>query len=498
MTPQPSASPLPVLSAGEVAAILKEDLTSFIEASFYELNPGQKLLVGPHIEVIATKLEQVRAGKVKRLIVNLPPRHLKSHCVTVAFVAFLLGHDPARHVICASYGQDLSDELAAKCRRVMQSHFYRALFGNILGGKQSVSDYGTAAGGRRLATSVGGVLTGRGADLIILDDPQKADDALSETHRKTVNTWYDNTLLSRLNDKTKGAIVIVMQRLHQDDLVGHVLEQENWDVLSLPAIAEDDECHLIEGPLGKRYFVRRPGDVLHPEREDAASLKVTRATQGEFTFAAQFQQSPIPLGGAIIKREWLRFYELGDEPAKFQMVIQSWDTANKSGELNDFSVCTTWGVHQKTYYLLHVCRKRLDFPELKREARRLNDQFKPHKIIIEDKASGTQLIQSLKDDRLYRVTPYSPPTGSDKIMRLHAQSALFENGRVYLPKSAPWLGEYIIELIGFPGSRYADQVDSTTQALDYMSNTLRRPMVISDKVLEMTSRPTQYSRRTFW
>lgn len=496
MTPASHPLPLPALSPGEVAAILKQDLTSFIEASFYELNPAQKLLVGPHIEVIATKLEQVRAGKVRRLIINLPPRHLKSHCVTVAFNAFLLGHEPTRHVICASYGQDLADELAAKCRRVMQSQFYRVLFGNVLDGKQSVSDFETTAGGRRLATSVGGVLTGRGADLIILDDPQKADEALSETSRKAVNTWYDNTLLSRLNDKTKGAIVIVMQRLHQDDLVGHVLEQEKWDVLSLPAIAEVDERHLIDGPLGKRYFVRRPGDILHPEREDAASLAATRSTSGEFTFAAQHQQSPVPLGGAIIKRDWLRYYEPADKPARFQLVIQSWDTANKSGELNDYSVCTTWGSVKNAYYLLHVCRKRLNFPELKQEARRLNDQFKPNKIIIDDKASGTQLLQSLKHDGLYRVTPYSPPAGADKAMRLHAQSALFENGRVFLPKSAPWLGDYITELVGFPGSRFADQVDSTTQALDHLSR--RRVMTISDELLERTRRPGPYFRRSFW
>ena len=153
------------------------------------------------------------------------------------------------------------------------------------------------------------------------------------------------------------------------------------------------------------------------------------------SFAAQYQQSPIPLGGAIIKRDWLRYYERGEEPAKFQYVIQSWDTANKSGELNDFSVCTTWGVHHKFYYLLHVSRKRLNFPELKHEARRLFAQFKPHKVLIEDKASGTQLLQSLKDDGLYRVTPYSPPAGSDKAMRLHAQSALFENGSVFYRKA---------------------------------------------------------------
>ena len=456
------------LSAQEFAFILKHDLTSFIERSFYELHPGHQLDLAPHIEVIATKLEAVRRGEIKRLIVNLPPRHLKSHCVSVAFVAWLLGHDPAKHVICACYGQDLADELAGACRQVMRSPFYCNLFGCLLAGRQAVNDFETVAGGRRLATSVGGVLTGRGADIIVLDDPQKADEALSETSRKATHTWFDNSLLSRLNDKTKGAIIIVMQRLHQDDLVGHVLEQEDWDVLSLPAIAEVDQCHLIQGPFGRRWFRRKTGDILHPARESAVSLANTRRAMSEFSFASQYQQNPMPLGGAIVKTEWLRFYELGEEPAAFWTTLQSWDTANKSGELNDYSVCTTWGVFDEHFYLLDVSRKRLNFPDLKREAHRLAELYSADTILVEDKASGTQLIQDLKSEGLFPITPYKPPAGADKIMRLHSQAAAFENGRVLLPKEATWLSDYLNEITGFPGSRYADQVDSTTQALDYM------------------------------
>ncbi len=470
MTGMNAAEAQPTLSAEEPSLVLREDLTSFIERSFYELHPDRHLDLAPHIEVIATKLEAVRRGEIKRLIINLPPRHLKSHCVSVAFIAWLLGHDPAKHVICASYGQDLADDLAAACRRLMRSPFYRTLFGNILGARQAVNDFETVHGGRRLATSVGGVLTGRGADIIVLDDPQKADEALSETSRKATQTWFDNTLRSRLNDKANGVIILVMQRPHQDDLIGHVLEQEHWDILSLPAIAEVDECHLIEGPLGRRFFRRKPGDILHPARESAQSLADTRCAISEFSFASQYQQNPIALGGAIVKTEWLRFYEPGEQPGKFPFILQSWDTANKSGDLNDFSVCTTWGIVKDRYYLLHALRKRLTFPDLKRNVRSLAERFSPGEILVEDKASGTQLIQELKGDCRYRITPYSPPAGADKIMRLHTQTPAFENGRVLLPKEAPWLSEYINELTGFPGSRYADQVDSTTQALDYLQS----------------------------
>ena len=195
--------------------------------------------------MIATKLEAVRKGLIKRLIINLPPRGLKSHCASIVFPAWYLGHDPTGQIICASYGQDLADKFARDCRTIMMAEWYRRIFRTRLANRQAVADFTTTEQGVRMSTSVGGVLTGRGADLIIIDDPLKPDEALSQTQRKAVNDWYDNTLLSRLNDKTNGRIIIIMQRLHQDDLVGHVLGKEDWDVLSFPAIAERDETHVI-------------------------------------------------------------------------------------------------------------------------------------------------------------------------------------------------------------------------------------------------------------
>jgi predicted phage terminase large subunit-like protein len=314
-------------------------------------------------------------------------------------------------------------------------------------------------------------LTGRGADLIILDDPLKPDDALSETRRNGVNEWYDNTLLSRLNSKETGVIVIVMQRLHQDDLVGHVRDQERWNVLSFPAIAEEDESHLIESPLGQRRFARKAGEALQPERESLQTLKVMRQTMGEYHFASQYQQNPMPLAGIIVKSEWIRLYEPSDLPSRFIFTLQSWDTANKSGELNDFSVCSTWGVLNRHYYLLDVFRKRLNYPDLKRAVKEQARKHDVNIVLIEDKASGTQLIQDLKAEGMFGIRPYDPPAGSDKTLRLYAQTAEFESGRVLLPRSAPWLDEYTRELTTFPGSKYDDQVDSTTAALDHLKST---------------------------
>ena len=456
------------LTRAEFDFIVKNDLTSFIELSFPELNPQTPFVHCPHIEVIAAKLDACRQGKIRRLIINLPPRSLKSHCVTVAFPAFLFGHNPAAQIICASYGQDLADKLARDCRTLMASPFYRRLFPKsvLSQEKQAVNDFMTTAQGFRMATSVGGVLTGRGADLIILDDPLKPEDALSETRRNSANDWYDNTLLSRLNSKKTGVIIIVMQRLHQNDLVGHVLEQEGWEVLSFASIAEEDEDHQYLTPFGPRVFKRKAGGALQPEREDIRVLASMRKSIGEYNFMSQYQQNPVPAGGVMVKTDWLQYYDV--LPERFTMILQSWDTANKSGELNDFSVCTTWGVFDSRYYLLEVFRRRVNYPDLKRAVSDQANRHNPHVILIEDKASGTQLIQDLKYDGVFSVQGYDTPYGTDKISRLNSQTAQIENGRLILPRSASWLDEYVRELTIFPGGKFDDQVDSTTQALDYL------------------------------
>lgn len=465
------------LTLAECNTIYRNDLMSFIERSFLELNPETQFLSSPHLEVMASKLELCHQGKLRRLIINLPPQSLKSHSISVAFAAWMLGHDPAKQIICASYGQNLADKLARDCRTVMLSNFYRSIFlGTRLSPeKQAVNEFMTTKQGFRLSTSVGGVLTGRGADMIILDDPTKPDDAMSDTRRKSVNDWYDNSLLSRLNDKEKGSIILVMQRLHMDDLVGHVLEQGGWEVLSFPAIAEEDETFEIENIFGRRCFHRRAGEALHPERESLETLARIRATLGEYHFSSQYQQSPVPVSGAIVKTDWLRFYEPENELPEFSHILQSWDTANKAGELNDYSVCTTWGVeNRRKYYLLDVFRARLDFPGLKKAAVAQQQKHDPRIVLVEDRASGTQLIQELKAEGMYFVKSYLPPSGSDKVMRLHAQTALFESGNILFPKSASWLPEYLRELAAFPGSKFDDQVDSTTQALEYFTSVLRK------------------------
>jgi predicted phage terminase large subunit-like protein len=453
------------LTRAQYETLLRQDFATFAARCFQDLNPQTELAMNWHLEVIAAKLTAVREGKIRRLIINLPPRHLKSLMASIAFPAWCLGHDPSAQILCVSYAQDLSDKLARDCRSIMLSPWYRQIFPTRLAPhRQAVQEFITTRQGYRLATSTGGVLTGRGADIILIDDPLKPEEALSEAQRKAANEWYDHTLYSRLNDKRHGAIVIIMQRLHEDDLVGHVLAQEGWEVLSFPGIAEADEVHRIETIWGAQCFRRRQGEALHPDREPLETLDRIRRTIGEYNFAGQYQQSPAPLGGGLVKAESFKRYGEKDRPERFDRIVQSWDTANKATELSDFSVCTTWGVRGKDLFLLGLFRRRLEYPALKRAVRELQSLFGANEVLIEDKASGTQLIQELITDGCYGVTPYQPTC--DKIMRLNAQTAMIETF-VYIPEAAPWLAEYLHELMVFPNGKHDDQVDSTAQFLDW-------------------------------
>jgi hypothetical protein len=303
----------PRLSQADLTRLMRHDFASFIAAAFVELNPGTSYLHNWHIDVLAARLTAFAQGKTTRLVIMLPPRSLKSHCASVSLIAWLLGQDPTKRIICASYSQDLADFHARACLKLMQSSLYRHLFPatQLSTSRPATAEFFTTLQGMRLATSVGGTLTGKGGDFVIIDDPLKPEDAMSDTLRNHVNEWYDGTMISRLNNKATGGVLIIMQRLHEDDLVGHVLQQHGWEVLRLPAIADTDEEFRIDTPLGHRTFKRQEGEALHPERESIATLDQIRTAQGEYHFAAQYQQLPAPRGGGLLKTAWLQYYAAG-------------------------------------------------------------------------------------------------------------------------------------------------------------------------------------------
>jgi len=445
-------------------AIIRTDFPSFISQAFQILSPSATYYDNWHIHAMAYQLEQVRLGKIRRLIITVPPRSLKSQICSVAFPAYILGLDPTKRMICISYSQDLATKLSNDCREVMSSRLYRQVFSQtkLSPLKNTESEFATTQKGYRLASSIEGTVTGRGGDIIIIDDPLKPVDALSDSRRERVNNAFFNTIMSRLDDKRTGAIIIVMQRLHEDDLVGRLVREapEEWTVLSLPAIAEQEEEIDIGGP---RPYVRHPGDVLHAEREPLSILQSYRAQIGSDVFAAQYQQCPVPREGVMIKRTWPRRYDRLPERSS-SSVIQSWDTATKETGQSNYSVCTTWYYHDKKYYLVDVFRERVDYPALKARAFSLEKTYTPTTILIEDVGLGSGLVKELQQAGLpaVAVTPKS-----DKRSRVSIQSAKFEGGQVFLPHASSWLEELETELFSFPGGRFDDQIDSVSQALAY-------------------------------
>lgn len=290
--------------------VLRNDLSSFIHKTFNTVNPGAKYSHNWHIDLIAEYLKSVFDGSTKRLIINIPPRSLKSVCVSVAFPAWVLGKRPNSRVIVASYSDILSLKHSTDCRLVVSSRWFQDLFPNfqLAEGQNEKHKFATTQNGYRFATSVGGSLTGEGGDILIIDDPHNPQQVMSEKYRTKTLEWFSNTFVSRLNDKKNGAIIIVMQRLHPNDLVGYLLNKKDndWSVLNIPAIAEKDTHYLI----GSFEKFRLKGDILHPAREGLNEIEQIRKDMGSYIFSAQYQQKPVVEKGNIIRVEWIKRFKL--------------------------------------------------------------------------------------------------------------------------------------------------------------------------------------------
>jgi predicted phage terminase large subunit-like protein len=459
---------------------MRNDLKTFIYRTFKTVAPGQKYCGNWHIDAMAYLLQRCAIGSIKRLLITLPPRHLKSICASVAFPAWLLGLDPSKRIICASYSADLASKHARDCRAVMEAAWYRRIFPHtrISRDKNAEMDFMTTRHGYRYATSVGGTLTGRGGNILIIDDPLKSDDALSETKRSAVNEWFDGTLYSRLDDKREDVIIVIMQRLHLEDLAGHVRAQEPWAHLNLPAIAEIDE----QIPIGPDQSCnRKAGDLLDPTREPKEVLDRIKLTLGSFKFSAQYQQRPVPVEGEIIKWPWFHSYDVLPSPESGDQIVQSWDTAFKADELSDYSVCTTWLVRGNEHSLIHILREQLLYPDLKKTVIGHARNYYADVVLVENKGSGMALVDDLRRENAESMpTPIAVDPESDKVTRMATQAAKIEAGQVLLPRSAAWLDEFKSELLQFPHGRHDDQVDSLSQFLAWVGKRNTRTLISWD------------------
>lgn len=450
--------------------LCRQDFTAFLRKAWPWVSGGEMLNWNWHFDAVAHKLELISLGEIRRSLINLPPRNGKSKTVSICWVAWMLGQDPTKNFVCVSYSSELANKFALDTRSIMESRWYQSLFpGTRLSKSRSAAyDFETTKGGGRLATSVGGTLTGRGGDIIILDDVIKPSDANSDTVRTAVNDWFSTTLSSRLDNKMNGSIICVMQRLHEHDLSGMLMEQGGWDQLCIPSIAfEDEDIMLARGGV----YHRREGEILHPEREPLSVLDELRTAMGSYAFEAQYQQQPMPADGNLFKADWLLTTGVDDALSESDykgQIVQSWDTAIKTGSSNDYSVCITARIWRKEVHIIHVWRGRVEFPDLVKKAIHQAQTYGARTVLIEDKASGSQLIQTLRNNSEPRVPhPLGRNPETDKFTRAAGVSSMVEAGQLFLPQDAQWLSEFKKEILAFPNSRHDDQVDALSQLLEW-------------------------------
>ncbi|AZQ68264.1 hypothetical protein EF888_14640 [Silicimonas algicola] len=452
-----------------VRAVYAGDFRAFAIKVFAELHGGLTEFVdGWYIDAMCQALEDVKSGRDKRLVITVPPRHLKSITVAVAFTAFLLGHNPRVKIISASYGLDLARKHGADCRRVMESAWYRATFpATRLASRRNTQDeISTTAGGGRKAVSIGGAVTGHGCDVLVIDDLLKASDAQSETELCRAQEFMDASLLSRFDNPSEGRVICIQQRLHEVDPAGHLLSKGIYRHLNLPAIAEIEErVPLTRG----RVHLRRPGDVLSPARLPPEKLDEMRKEMGTATFNCQYQQNPIATDGSVLRWEWFGTYDSQLERHQYELVVQSWDTGMSADARSDYSVCTTWGYYRRQWWLLDVLRDRLDYPDLKKNVLTLGHTWSADAVLIEKAATGIPILQECLPANRRRFRAITPV--QDKEVRFNASCSPVEAGEVLLPKDAPWLAEFRRELQSFPRGRYDDQVDSFSQLLNWSKGT---------------------------
>ena len=434
----------------------------FTRRVFAQLHPSEPFVPNWHVEAVCHALDGVVAGTTPKLIINLPPRYLKSICASVALPAWLLGRDPTAKIMVATYNDLLAERHSRDCRCIMESAFYGRLFPRTRIKVRRALELETTNGGFRKAVTVHGAVTGFGADYLIIDDLVKAGAASSVVERQGVKDYYTETLFSRLNDKRNGRIIVIHQRLHEDDLVGFLLDGGTFRHLNLPAIADRDQ----EISIGRGRVHRwRNGEALFPQREPLETLESIRREVGGATFSAQFLQNPVPPGGNRMRWHWFGTYNESPRRELFQFVAQSWDTGMTAEPTSDFSACTSWGLREGKWYLLDVHRARYDYPDLVRSALRLNQEWEPDCILIEKSGTGFPLFQDLfRTHRLSRKTQTITPV-DDKVTRFEAQTAKLETGNFLVPVEAPWLEDFRRECLAFPGAKYDDQVDSMTQFL---------------------------------
>jgi len=464
------------------------DFMCFVELTFGVLHPGKKLIYADYLQVMADILMGVEARDFRRVLINLPPRHMKSMLTSVLYVAWRLGRDPTTKFVTISYGDDLAHDLSGMTRSLMLSDIYRRIFPETILDKKAVDYVRTTQHGARYVTSVGSDITGFGADLIIFDDPMQPDDAASEKAKERLRSWVFNSVLTRFNDAPTGALVLVMHRLAPDDLSA-TFEPVADCVLKLPLIAEKEEKYLRHGRI---TMYRKPGDVLNPAAmttEQAAKLK---AGLPNYVWDGQYQQRPTAGGSGMLSVERFQRFDLL-KPPKFELSIHSWDVGATIG--GNASVCTKWGLapnkdKKDALHLTQVISFRLELPEVLATIKAEIERDRPALVVIDERGIGLGVVQELRRAGYRNISwsnatkePIEIGSGSrsrpsdSKIERFGRAILRIEAGQVLIPMSAPFLEKFLYETSAFPNISDDDQVDSMSQVVanfDYAIAQARR------------------------
>jgi predicted phage terminase large subunit-like protein len=435
----------------------------FVHTAFAEIHGDAPLSKAQYLEAMCYALQNAAQTDSSRLLVTIPPRHLKSIAASVALPAWLLGNNPALRIMVATYGDTLSNQHARDFGRIVRSRWYRELFPAFKIASSNQSELVTSANGVRRSVTVGGATTGFGADLIIIDDLMKAQDLSSQTKRETAYEYYCSALLSRFNNPKRGSLISIQQRLHEDDVPAQLIATNTFDHLNLPLIAE--KAAKVPLYFG-RSWKRSPGELLDLERWDDATADQKRAEVGSAAFNAQYQQNPVPPDGAVIRIDKLCLVEKLFPRDQCTRVIQSWDTAAKTGPRCDFSVCTTWGYSNDDWHLLDLVRVKLEYPDLKARMLQLARKWRPDRVLVEDSSNGTALIQQFRADKI--VLFQTVKATDSKLDRLIPQLDALQSGAIIFPTQPPWWDTLRREMAAFPDGTHDDQVDSISQFLHWL------------------------------
>lgn len=447
-----------------LAALMRQNFFAFLMKCFETLNGGKLLRESWYLLAMCHELVKVWRAPTDYLAILVPPRHLKSITASVAYTAWLLGQDPTMKIMVASYSEDLSRRHAAMVKTIMQSPWYRQTFpGTRIDPRNNrATEFHTTAGGVRKDVTVEGAITGFGADIIIMDDCMKAEDARSPVRRQSLRDWYDNTLVTRPDNKAAAKVISIQQRLHEDDLPAHLIAK-GYRTLVLPAIAEKQE-YIEIGP--GQFHLRMVGELLNPERESLEVLEALRRQMGPMSYNAQYQQDPVTPEGNMIRMEWFGTFEEEHERHEFLKVVQSWDTGMTASG-GSWTVCITAGFHRETrkWHILDVYRDKLDYPDIRKAVVRLWRKWQADAVLIEDAASGMGLWAEFRASG--PLTPIMIRPAASKEERFNSCLGEVEAGHFLLPVEASWLDTFRHELKAFPLAANDDQVDSFSQLVSY-------------------------------